>query len=738
MKNLLLLISFFVFLKSTFVFSQGQKWIDFAAGNNVLALAEDNSNLWIGTNGGIVKMNLSTGKRTFYNRTNSSLPSNVIHSITLADGVIYFGSEYAGITKFDMADTWQTIFWDKNSADVAVNDIASEGSGKLWVAFQGGGLSYYDGSAWKDYNTWDSKLPSQNVFDIYIAKAGTKWVGTGGGLVEISGSNWTIFTPDNSGLPSYFIYKIAEDDAGNLWLATPDKGVIKYDGQNWTAFNKDNSPLTTNKIYTIEKSWKGGFWFGTADGLFFFDGTNWTHFDTNNSKIPSSYVYALLEDSQHRLWVGSPSGLAMYDGKTWAAGYNTSNSPITTTIYDIVTFGDHSAYIATDQGLFKYDGENWTNYTSENSQLPSNAINSLDLTKDGKLLIGTRQGSAALFDGKNFVVYKDAAIDGYTINAMAKDANNNIWFGLSYNGVVIFNGSSYKTISSSDSTFPDNDIQFLYSWGNYMWVATHHGLARYNLTTQHWAVFDPTNSGLPGYGVIEMREDKNKNLWALVPSYWNGTDWDTGGLAEFVNGNWQALARAATGIESKSIYSFDVDNNNNFWIATGDGLVKYTSENNWTEYKVENSVIPTNNLGAVSVDSKGNVWFAAFNSTQASEQVNLCIFNENGVLLDVKEKKKDNITLKDYRLYQNYPNPFNPSTIIKYLIGARNKSPFQQHVTLTIYDVLGRKVAELVNAYQTPGNYSVEFRATNLPSGIYFYALSVGSFTSTKKMILIK
>ena len=732
MKKLLLLISFFVFLSSSFVFSQSQKWIDFAAGNDILALAEDNGNLWIGTNGGVVKMDLSNGQETFYNRTNSSLPSNVIYSIALGDGEIYFGSEYAGITKFNKADSWQTIRWDTYSAGVAVNDIANEGNGKIWVAYQDGGLSYYDGSSWTDYTTWNSQLPSQHVYDVYIAPSGAKWVGTGGGLVEISGSNWTIFTPNNSGLPSYYIYKIAEDDAGNLWLATPDKGVIKYDGQNWTAFNTDNSPLTTNTIYTIEKSWTGGFWFGTKKGLFYFDGTNWTHFDSNNTQIPSTYVYTLLEDSQHRLWVGTPSGLCMYNGNTWAYGYNTSNSPITTTIYDIVTFGDHSAYIGTDQGLFKYDGETWTNYTSDNSYLPSNRINSLDLTEDGKLLIGTIQGGAAMFDGQNFVVYKDDAIDSYTITAMAKDDYNNIWFGLNYNGVVIFNGSEYKTIFSSDSTFPDNDIQALYARGNYVWVATHHGLARYDLTTQSWKVFDPTNSGLPGYGVIEMHEDKNKNLWALVPSYWNGESWDTGGLAEFVNGQWQALDRAATGIESKAIYSFDIDNANNFWIATGEGLVKYMSENNFVEYTVQNSVIPTNNLGAVSVDSKGNVWFAAFNSTQASEQVNLCIFNENGVVLDVERQNPKAVAVKDYQLYQNYPNPFNPTTTIEYAI------PKSSFVSLKVYNVLGKEIATLVNQRQMRGHYSLSFNASELPSGVYFYRLQAGNYSVTKKMVLAK
>lgn len=88
--------------------------------------------------------------------------------------------------------------------------------------------------------------------------------------------------------------------------------------------------------------------------------------------------------------------------------------------------------------------------------------------------------------------------------------------------------------------------------------------------------------------------------------------------------------------------------------------------------------------------------------------------------------------LKEYRLTQNYPNPFNPSTKIEYNI---IKSGL---VTLKVYDVLGREVRTLVNEVQTSGVKEIEFNAAALPSGIYFYTLSAGDFTNTKKMILIK
>jgi photosystem II stability/assembly factor-like uncharacterized protein len=86
----------------------------------------------------------------------------------------------------------------------------------------------------------------------------------------------------------------------------------------------------------------------------------------------------------------------------------------------------------------------------------------------------------------------------------------------------------------------------------------------------------------------------------------------------------------------------------------------------------------------------------------------------------------------DFILEQNYPNPFNPSTIIKYQI------PVGGFVSLKVYDVLGNEVATLVDEEKSAGNYVIEFKASEIPSGIYFYNLSAGSFTQTSKMVLIK
>ena len=86
----------------------------------------------------------------------------------------------------------------------------------------------------------------------------------------------------------------------------------------------------------------------------------------------------------------------------------------------------------------------------------------------------------------------------------------------------------------------------------------------------------------------------------------------------------------------------------------------------------------------------------------------------------------------NYSLMQNYPNPFNPTTRIDFVIIENG------FTSLKVYDLLGREVATLVNENLQSGTYYAEFNGSNLPSGIYFYTLTSGNFTATKKLILLK
>lgn len=115
------------------------------------------------------------------------------------------------------------------------------------------------------------------------------------------------------------------------------------------------------------------------------------------------------------------------------------------------------------------------------------------------------------------------------------------------------------------------------------------------------------------------------------------------------------------------------------------------------------------------------------------------VLTQNGYLFAYKpgiissaENESGTMIPNSIEVSQNYPNPFNPSTTIKYSING------EMFIRLNVFDVLGREVATLVNEEQLSGNYSIEFNAANLPSGVYFYRIETGNFVQTRKMLLLK
>lgn len=87
---------------------------------------------------------------------------------------------------------------------------------------------------------------------------------------------------------------------------------------------------------------------------------------------------------------------------------------------------------------------------------------------------------------------------------------------------------------------------------------------------------------------------------------------------------------------------------------------------------------------------------------------------------------------KKFSISQNYPNPFNPVTTIQFRV------PSLKFVKIVVYDMLGREVKTLVNEVKSPGKYVVSFDASGLSSGVFFYRMTAGGFSSTKKLVLIQ
>jgi hypothetical protein len=119
------------------------------------------------------------------------------------------------------------------------------------------------------------------------------------------------------------------------------------------------------------------------------------------------------------------------------------------------------------------------------------------------------------------------------------------------------------------------------------------------------------------------------------------------------------------------------------------------------------------------------------------DSAEISVYDRN--ILTSVEGNNNNI-IEKYNLYQNYPNPFNPVTKIKFDVALHTPYPLSRGeiVTLKVYDILGKEIKTLVNEQLQPGTYEATFDGSNLPSGIYFYKLTSGKYSETRKLVLLK
>lgn len=123
-------------------------------------------------------------------------------------------------------------------------------------------------------------------------------------------------------------------------------------------------------------------------------------------------------------------------------------------------------------------------------------------------------------------------------------------------------------------------------------------------------------------------------------------------------------------------------------------------------------------------------WLGEANGNHARLHLNASLWLAK--LTGVSPVNESGITPVKFSLEQNFPNPFNPTTSISYSI------PKNEFVNITVYDALGREVASVVKEQQAAGSYKASFTAFDLPSGVYYYRLTAGEYTDTKKMTIIK
>ena len=329
----------------------------------------------------------------------------------------------------------------------------------------------------------------------------------------------------------------------------------------------------------------------------------------------------------------------------------------------------------------------------------------------------------------------------------------NIFAGTSGGGVYLStdNGTTWTQINNGLS---NSVITSIAAIGTNIFAGTSSGVF---LSTDNGANWVQVNNGLTNtnvralsvYGSNIFAGAGNGSSGGVFLSTDNGTNWAQVGLSNYyvrslavggdniiagvdLAGVWMmSLSDLPLPVElSTFVYNVEDCNIVLNWLTQ--------TEKNSDKFIVERKTIVTNweSIGSVKASVLSNSpkqYSFTDNKLQSGKyQYRLKMIDNDGTFKYSKIIEAEIALPKKFYLNQNYPNPFNPTTIISYSL------PSSFNVKLAIYNTLGQTVKILVNRFENAEYYSVNFNASDLPSGIYLYKLEAGQFSQIKKMILIK
>lgn len=719
MKNIILAIFLLCF---TDIFAQYPDWKYYSVAGSVNAIAQDENFIWTGSHAGAMKLDINTGMRTFYDKTNAPMTDSWVSEIAIGnDGTKWFGTWDKGyLIKYD--DLNWTVFDPSNSplSGSPIKGLATDNDNSVWIA--SGCLINFDGTEWIVYNTSNSGLPSNYINDL-ICDGNTIWMGTNVGLTKFDGMEWTSYNTSNSNISDDPIIGIDIDNNGIVWILHYN-GVEKFDGDSFSVFNDSNTniPNTSNYSITIDENniiWTGcisyNFYPVIPGGIMSFDGSTWTKYDTSNSGIASNDVSPVFADNSNNIWYGSgdPLKLGRKNGSVWAT-FDPSNSCLGNGyIRQIVHDQNGTTFIGTQyagpaNSLFRYDWNSWTG-------LPNYTSSSLGIAADrsGNLYVKNPTGIKK-YDGTNWsdipgtpLLHTNYQVPLYlnTINAdlpgeLWMDYLDRIesffdtiygnWYYYAHEGLAHYDGNEWETFSNLNTPVPDAEIYDIRTEAsNQVWFGTNCGLIRYDGTD--WTVYDTSNSTIPTNHIKSFVVDSLGNIW-LSNGHHGLYRFD---LVDTINYPHPTLNQYV------SSFMLELDPDGSIWQASLFKLIHFDGIN-WTTFDTDNSPIPNfSNLTSLSIDENGNAWIGT--------QFGFLIYNQGGVITSTEpEQHKES-------LISVYPNPFNDAFEMDF------GKPLND-VNITVFDLLGRKVFSTVLVQAS----RIRIPRNKMSPGIYSYQVKSG------------
>ncbi len=706
--------------KSSIIMGQTPEWITYTKGDKVTSLAEDGENIWLGTSRGLVKIEKETGTSTSYLTAASGFPLHSISCLAVdssgnkwfGTGTMQTGYFYGpyfvgeGLVKYDGTNWIRYTMSDFPLPSDYITCIASDANGGIWIGTDQG-LARLEEVAESQSDSLYVILPSVPVHCIVFDGGGCAWIGTSWGLVKFEDTTYTFFDSYNSGLLDNDVRNLAVDCNGSVWTGATNR-LEKFDEMACTVFSISPSGLSNISCIGIDKS--GNKWIASIEGgLAKFDGTDWTTFYPPASALWSRDVSCFIIDGEDRKWIGTGNGLLKFDGVGWSSVIKTAPLP-SNMVSSIAIDESGETWIGTDDGgLASFDGINWSIYSTSNSHLSSDRIFCVVIDRDGSKLIGTPAGLTRLAD----TTWTDLNTSlFYGAYCLAVDGNGGYW-SLQLHSLYRYDSSGYTIYNLPDLGPYDPPASCLAIGDDgKKWIGTHGGgLVEFDGSS--WRVH-PLPIAFPMDSMFCLAADKDGRVWTGTCS----------GLGMFDGADWTFYNTGNSGIPSNLVSCISIDDLGNKWVGTVDaGLAKFNGTD-WVVFDMSNSGLPSNSILSIALDGIGNKWIGT--------KGGLAVFKEGGVVPVSDGGKRTVILPENFHLHQNYPNPFNPTTTIGYELSANC------FVSLKVYDMLGREVKTLVNEVEKAGGYEVTFDASGLPSGVYFYRLTAGTFVSAKKMLLIK
>jgi photosystem II stability/assembly factor-like uncharacterized protein len=663
--------------------------------------------------------------------------------------------------------TWaKSLDWSENQKrGVQVVKINPKNSNVIWAGTtEGVFISRNAGASWTQISTTvmvtDLQINPIDTGTVFIACGNLNSAGNGIYRTLNSGGNWTKLT---SGLPASYggkavlsMYKTSPNvlfasigfgatdasptqlcktvDNGNTWVLVSDLNYASYQG--WFAHGVGVNPLDSNKVLIM--------------GVDIFSSTNGGVAFEQRSAWNIGYF--------GRVPIGGPEGPAQYShADHHAMVYHPSNS-------DIVYFGNDGGVFRTTNGGITFESCNGGMQTTQFHPGFSSGKN------DSLFAIGGLQDNGSvLYDG-DLAWIKITGGDGCwtAINQRNMDT-----IYTSAQGLALFRstnkGASFGQITVPPTNFPTSFVAPFVT-ANVNPQIMYAGRSVVTKTTDGGITWNPTNNGSPlntnnsTYSIAVSRTNDDVVYAITSPvstrakvfkTTNGGTSWAeiTGTLPDkFLTDiainpiNDQELYITVSGFGSSHL--FKSTDGGTIWTDAGTGLPDVPTSSVIIDPSATNHVYVGNDIGVYLSTNGGTNW-QEFQSgmTGAAIVIDLSISESNKKIRAITHGRGNyqrplhstSVSINNtgeiaigYKLEQNYPNPFNPSTTISYQLSAVND------VKLNVYDINGKLLKSLVNSRQQAGKHSVTFDASGLASGTYFYTLTAGEFTQTKKMLLVK